>query len=250
MYFLPRNVFVLGLLLSAGPGMAQSTESAAMLQSTRDRINFSGLSISQNNILYGFQGPAGKLLGDSYVDTTFQAGNIRFYGRFGGSDSLGGVPVRLDLLANEIEIRVGATDVRVAKGPTVKQFDQNNALGGVSRYVNVREYRGEADELVGFFERLFAGNRSTLLLHPHVVIQKGNFNAALNVGSKDDEYIKKFDWYTVANGRAMKFSPNKKGVLALMDDKKEAIETFLKARKPDLKSRAGLVSVFAYYDSL
>ncbi len=121
-------------LLLAQPGVP----GAQMNQTTRDRINFSGLSIPQNGVLFGVEGEAGKLLGDGYIDTTFQAGTIRFYGRIGGSDSLTGVPVRLDLQANEVEIRAAPGNIRVAKGPSVKQFAQNNAGGGVSQYINVR----------------------------------------------------------------------------------------------------------------
>jgi len=114
----------------------------------------------------------------------------------------------------------------------------------------VRQYRGEADVLRGFFEQLYTGNRIELLLHPHVIVQKGNYNMALNVGSKDDQLVKKFDWYTAIKGQATKFSPTKKGVLNIMADKKEPIEAYLKTQKPDLKSRTGLVALFAYYDSL
>ncbi len=221
-----------------------------LTQTTRDRIVLNGLNISPNSVLFGMAHEPGQLIGNGYVDTTFQAGTIRFYGRLNGLDSLAGVPVRLDMQANEVEIRAAPGDVRVAKGPTVKQFAQNNAQGGVSHYINVRQYRGEADVLTGFFEQLYVGSRIELLLHPYVVVQKGNFNMALNVGSRDDELIKKMDWYAAAKGRATKFPPNKKGVLTIMVDKKGQIETYLKVQKPDLKSPTDLVALFAYYNSL
>ena len=77
-------------------------QSGGMMQTTKDRINFSGLIIPQTGVLFGVAGEAGKLIGDNYYDTTFQAGNIRFYGRIGGSDSLGGIPVRYDLITQEV----------------------------------------------------------------------------------------------------------------------------------------------------
>lgn len=232
------------------PLMAQ-TEQTAMLQTTRDRINFSGLAIPSTGVLFGFDGSPGQLVGDAYLDTTFQAGNVRFYGRIGlgKTDSLAGVPLRYDMRANEVEIRAASNDIRVAKGPSVRYFAVNNRLGTVSLYVNVREFRGEADELLGFFESIQPGKLS-LLLHPFVTVKKATYNPALNVGSKDEQILKKTTWYVAQNSRATKFTPNRKALLALMADKQEQIEAFLKEKDPDLKSRSGLMAVFAYYSSL
>lgn len=221
-----------------------------MTQSTRDRINFSNLTIPGTGTLFGIKGPAGKVIGDVYVDTVWQAGNVKFYGRFSTKiDSLAGVPVRLDLMANEVEIRAGPLDIRVAKAPTVRYVDVNNRFSTSSRFINVREYRGEADALSGFFEQVATG-KLDLLQHPSVYVRRANYNASLNVGTKDDEIMKKTDWYMAQNKRATKFSPTKKTLLDLMSDRKEQVETYLKKEKPDLKSRAGLVSVVAYYNGL
>ena len=72
----------------------------------------------------------------------------------------------------------------------------------------------------------------------------------MNTGTKDDELVLQKSWYVVRDKKAIKFSPGKKAVLSLMADKEDQIEAFLKAEKPDLKSRAGLLSVFAYYNKL
>lgn len=219
------------------------------MQTTKDRINFSGLMIPSTGVLFGVEGEKGKLIGDNYYDTTFQAGNIRFYGRVGGSDSLAGIPVRYDLLTQEVEVRTGANDIRAAKAPTVRYFVMNNRVGGPGVFINAREFRGEADELLGFLESLVSGKLSLLQRHS-IQLKKGNYNAALNVGTKDDEMVKKRDYY-VAKGRiAMKFSPSKKALLELMNDQQTAVEAYLKDKKPDLKKTNGLAEVFAFYNAL
>ena len=223
-----------------------------MTQTTRDRINFTTLSSTNNATLFTIKGEPGKLIGTSYLDTTWQAGNVKFYNRLGVSltaDSLAGVPVRLDLSANEVDVQAGTKTIKAVKATAVRYVDMNNAFGSVSRFINVHEYQGEADALTGFFEQLVAGKLG-LLLHPLIYIRRANFNVAMNVGTKDDELIKKMDWYAVRGKEAIKFSPGKKAVLDLMADKKEAVETFLKAEKPDLKSRQGLMVVFNYYNRL
>ena len=242
---------IICLLITTAITVARSqTQDEAMYQSTRDRINLSNLKVPGTGTMFGIKGPAGTLLGNPYVDTVWQAGNVKFYGKLNAlTDSLAGVPVRLDLMANEVEIRAGVGDIRAAKAPAVRYVDVNNRLGTSSRFINVREYRGEADALSGFFEQVVTGKLS-LLQHPTVYIKKATYNPALNVGTKDEEIMKKTDWYIAQNRRATKVAPSKKAVLELMSDRKEQVEAYLKTKKPDLKSREGLADVVAYYNGL
>ncbi|TAE23111.1 MAG: hypothetical protein EAZ91_22715 [Cytophagales bacterium] len=224
-------------------------QSGGMMQTTKDRINFSGLIVPATGVLFGVEGEKGKLIGDNYYDTTFQAGNVRFYGRIGAADSLGGVPLRYDLYTQEVEIRASPTDIRAAKAPTVRYFVMNNRLGGTSLFVNAREYRGASDELVGFLESLTTGKFSLLQRHS-IIVKTANFNAALNVGTKDDELVKKREFYVAKGRMVMKFSPSKKAILELMASQEAAIEAYLKEKKPDLKKASGLAQVFEYYNTL
>lgn len=221
-----------------------------MTQSTRDRINFSNLNIPNTGTLFGIKGIPGKVIGDPYIDTVWQAGNVKFYGRLTPkTDSIAGVPVRIDLLANEVEIKAGNKDIRATKAATVRYVDINNRTGTSSRFINVREYRGEADVLSGFFEQIVVG-KFDLLHHPTVYIRRSNYNSAMNVGTKDDEIMKKADWYLAYQKRAVKFSPSKKALLELMTDHKEQIEAYLKSKKPDLKEKTELTALVVYYNGL
>lgn len=237
--------------ITSGVAFSQA-QTDYMSQTTRERINFTNLNVSTNATLFSIKGPAGNVIGHPYLDTTWQAGNVKFYNRLGVSlttDSLAGVPVRLDLLANEVDVRAGATSIKAVKATAVRYVDINNSFGTVSRYINTHEYQGDGQAINGFFEQLVTG-KLDLLLHPSVYISRANYNMALNTGTKDDELVKKQDWYIARARQATKFSPGKKAILELMADKKEQIETFLKTEKPDLKSRAGLIAVFVYYNRL
>ncbi|GAB4025690.1 hypothetical protein [Spirosoma gilvum] len=243
-------LFAIGLFNSFSVFSQAQTE--YMTQTTRDRINFTNLAINNNSTLFTIKGDPGKLIGDPYLDTTWQAGNVKFYNKVGVSltnDSLAGVPVRLDLSANEVEIKAGANAIKAVKSSAVRYVDRNNLTGSVSRFVNVHEYQGEAETLTGFFEQLTTG-KLDLLQHPSVYIRKANYNVAMNTGTKDDEYMKKMDWYVARDKKAVKFSPGKKSVLELMADKKDQIEAFMKTQKLDLKSPSGLATIFAYYNKL
>lgn len=244
-----RHSFAFFFLLNVTiPLMAQNT---AIMQSTRDRLNYSSFSIPQTGVLFGVAGEPGKLIGSNYLDSTFQAGVIKFYGKIAGnSDSLAGVPIRLDLAKHEVDIRVKPGDIRAVQAVSVRYFDRNNLTGSVSRFINVREFRGDAEKLLGFFEQITAGKIALLQYH-YLFLRRGNYNAALNVGTKDDELVRKVDWYmTGAARKAQQFTPNRKTLLDMMADRRPEIEGFLKDKRPDLKSQTGLASVFNYYNTL
>ena len=86
-------------------------------------------------------------------------------------DSLVGVPVRLDLISDEVEIRAGANDIRAAQANRVRYVLMNNPRGTTSLFINAREYRGEADELTGFVELISPG-KLTLLEYPSIHVKK------------------------------------------------------------------------------
>lgn len=247
-----RSLIFTSLLLFAAFTVYSQEQTEYMTQTTRDRINFSNLNINNNATLFTIKGPAGTLIGTPYLDTAWQAGNVKFYNKLGMSltaDSLAGVPVRLDLLANEVEVRAGARNIKAVKATAVRYVDMNNSYGSASRYFNVDEFQHEGQSLTGFFEEVVRG-KLNLLVHPSVHVQKANFNVALNVGTKDDELVKKFDWYAGRGKQVIKFSPGKKAILELMSDKKDQMEAYFKQEKPDLKSRAGLLGLFVYYNKL
>ncbi|WP_338869463.1 hypothetical protein WBJ53_20190 [Spirosoma sp. SC4-14] len=245
-----RHFLLFGLLMASTVAAAQSNEEF-MNQTTRDKLNYTNVTSSITSSLFTIKGPAGKLLGDPYLDTTWQTGTVKFYNRIGTSlttDSLSNIPVRIDLNANEVEVRAGAKDIRVVNVTAVLYVDIHTS-NGKSRFMNVHEYQVEGNNLTGFFEQTATG-KLQLLLHPSIYLRRANYNVAMNTGSKDDELLKKFDWYVAQGKQAKKFSPGKKALLELMADKKEPVEAYLKNEKPDLKTRSGLVSVFSYYNSL
>lgn len=247
-----RFIFIYCCLLSASQPVFSQEQSELMNQTTRDRINFNNLTISNSATLFTIKGPAGTLIGSPYLDTTWQAGNVKFYKNLPLSlkvDSLAGVPVRLDLLANELDVKASVTDIKAIKASEIRYIDMNNAYGSVSRFINVQEFQSEERPGNGFFEQVVTGKLG-LLTHPSVHLQKSTYNVAMNVGSKDDKLVKRMDWYAVRGQQLVKFSPGKKSILELMDDKKEQIDIFLKTKKPDVKTREGLSVVFRYYNTL
>lgn len=243
----------LPLLLIANLLLHVSAGAQVINETTKDWIRLSGDPVPlTSGVISSFNHYNKRLLGTSYEDSTFQAGNIRFYGKVPGTriDSLTGVPMRHDLLTQQLEILAGPNNIRVAEAPRVRQFTINTPkLRTAAYYLNVREFRGEADVLLGFFEVLTTG-RATLLRYPSAIIRKSDYNVALSVGNKDDALELKQAWYMAMGPKAVAFTPSRKGILSLFADKEADMATYLKTQKPDLKSRAGLLATVAYYNSL
>lgn len=245
-----RLFLLLFLFALASTSVAQNQP---MNQTTRDWMNLSNGQLSQGTVsMPSFDQYRKQLLGSPFEDSTFQAGTIRFYGKIPGMriDSLVGVPMRHDLLTQNLEILAGPNNIRLAQAQQVRQFTVSSSyLKAATYYLNVREFRGEADQLLGFFEVLAAG-RATLLRYPATRISKSNYNVAMNVGNKDDALVLTQAWYAAVGRKAVAFTANRRGILALLADKGTEVEAYLKQQKPDLKSRAGLIAVFTYYNSL
>lgn len=224
---------------------------------TGDGLNLTNTATASGRIrqvdgMHGFDTYTKQLLGSPYEDSTFQAGNIRFYRPLPGttSDSIMNVPIRYELQAHQLEILASPNSIKVARAPQVRQFTMSNkALNTISYFVNVQEFRGETAQLEGFFDVVTTG-KAMLLRYPLVAVSKGNYNVALNVGSKDDELVVKQEWYVSLNKKVVAFTPGKRALIALFQDKEAEMTTFLKQQKPDLKTRSGLASVFEYYNSL
>ncbi|GAA4397680.1 hypothetical protein GCM10023187_07410 [Nibrella viscosa] len=225
-----------------------------MLETTRDQINREGFRIQQNNTVFGFKGEPGKRLGTNYLDTAWHSGQVTFYRTIQAPgapplDSLDQVAVRLDLLAGEVEFLAGYKDVRAVKADQVKEFSVRYPDAGNRRFVNVREYAGKAVPVRGFFEKLVDGKLS-LLAHHSIFVKKANYNPALNVGTKDDELVKRTEWYLATGQEVQKLSPGRRAVLEVMADKRPQIEAYLKTANPDYRSAADLAKLVRYYNNL
>ncbi|MBC8154673.1 MAG: hypothetical protein H7Z72_17385 [Bacteroidetes bacterium] len=228
-------------------------------QVTRDWLNSgAGLTANSNRVIPGIKGPEGKRLGTPYLDTTFRTGYVVFYDRLQLPDSppasvLKEVPVRLDLSTNEVEIRTKNQGVRVASWGLVRAFGIRDAVGSdTSWFANIREYNpltANPNVSTGFFEQVTVG-RLSLLRHHFVYVKRANYNAALNVGSRDDELEKQAEWYVARGRRVEKLPSGRKALIGLMGDKAPEIEAYMKAKKPDLKSKDDLKAAFRYYNSL
>ncbi|MRS62136.1 hypothetical protein [Larkinella terrae] len=248
--------------LSAQFGVLASILAASLAANAQTMPNISrdlisqGLYFTMSNFdvtpIYTMAGPGGSILGYPYLDTAFAKTTVIFYQNIAKPGNkpvleIPDTPVRYNITANNLEFLVDAKTVKAISGERAKQFSMERN-GQKTNFVNATEVGAPAD-VRGFFEQLNDGKLKLLIRH-QIYVKKPTYNPALSVGSKDTELIKEAIWYTSDGKNLVKFSPGRKGLLAVMQDKEDQISAYLKEKKPDLKNRAALTDVFTYYNSL
>lgn len=245
-----RYGFIVTILVSSLTATAQTIPNVS-----RDMLNLGPyFKVSNYDItpIYTMAGPEGKLLGYPYLDTAFAQTTVVFYQNIAkpGIKPVLEIPntaVRYNITANDLEFLVNHNTVKAISGERAKYFKMERD-GQTTTFINATEVGAPAD-VRGFFEQLNEGKLKLLIRH-QIYVKKPTYNPALSVGSRDTELIKEAVWYTSDGKNLAKFSPGRKGLLAVMKDKEEQISAYLKEKKPDLKNRAALTDVFAYYNSL
>jgi hypothetical protein len=232
--------------------LAQSTGNE-LSNVTRDMINLGGMRIpaNGNGTLFGIKGPRGNIVGDPYLDSTWHVGSIKLFQKIGPpgreGDSIANVPLRLDLHANELEVKItNSNEIRAVSGQQVRFF----TIEGNERrvFMSTRQFRSE-DNLSGFVE-LVASGRLSLVEYGKLNIIKPSYNEALGTGTKDTKITKSLQYYVVKGNTLFHIGTSKKKLLETMGDRTDDVEKFIKTNDLSLKSRADLSKIFAYYNSL
>jgi len=220
---------------------------------TRDMINLDGMKVSnvQNVAFFGIKGPKGNVVGDPYLDSTWHAGSIKLFQKIGPpgkeGDSIGVVPIRLDLWANDIEIKIpNAKEIRAVSGRQVRFFFVEGAEQRI--FMNVAQFKSE-DKIEGFVELIKSG-RISLVEHIKLNIIKPTYNEALGTGSKDTKITKSHQYYAVKGNTLFEIGTSKKKLLAAMADRADDVEKYIKTNDLSLKSRADMANIFTYYSTL
>ena len=96
---------------------------------------------------------------------------------------------------------------------------------------------------------MLINDKITVLLDRDYVLQKGNYNPALNVGKKDFYKVKQ-SVYIIENSTPTIIKMNKKSILEAVSPYQNQINTFVNTRKLDYKKTADVVEILREYNSL
>lgn len=227
------------------------------LQSSDDTLSLETKIRRHNSIvLSGFGDSSTEIQESFYLDPAWSVATVRFYPRTIGTskgtiklDSVSDVLIRVLLKGNDVEFNT-PEGVKVISGNLIKNFfiSQNGSL--VRRYINTQEFTDNNDVVKsGFFEVLADGNLK-LLEYSKLKIQQSDRMQAFNIESKSATTETEKLLFVAKGKEVVKFNAGKRGLYALMADKKPEIEKFVKENRLSLKDRIHLTKIFHYFNSL
>lgn len=203
--------------------------------------------IDEGDILYGMPLPESKVIGDTYMDTTWRRANVMLYEK---EKLIEGFPIRYDIYLDEVEFK-GKNGIKVIAGSKVKSFVWADSLTRTHSYfINGKGFRNEDNvPFTGFFEVLSEGT-VPLLKKTNIDIRKADYNVAMNVGSRDDKILKKNKFCVLKESRIIELPKSRKKFLTLFDDKSSQLEVFIKENNLLLHIEQDLEMILDYINSL
>lgn len=183
-------------------------------------------------------------IGDVYLTKNF---NISVFQLYEKDQLVEGFFSKLDLKNNEFDIQL-KNGVKVLDGHLVKSFIYDDSITRIRHsFVNAREWKTkEGGTLLGFFEILSAGE-ITLAGYTELEFIKANYNAAKNIGSKDNKYVKNANYFYTIN-QVVTPLPKRKSLFELFGERKDELQKYSEDNKLNLKNALDLIRLFNYYN--
>lgn len=206
-------------------------------------FDFNG--INNADLLYGIPLPAGKVIGDTYLDTHWKNSTILLYEK---DKLIEGYPVRYDIYPDELEI-MGRNGIKVLKGSQVRSFVWADSITRIPVYfVNAKDYKNEDDvAFTGFFQVLSDGSMP-LFKKTNIDIKKSDYNIQFNIGSPDDKILKKVKFYTLKGKQIVEVPSSRKKFLTLFDGNTDKIEQLIKDNNLTTSKEDHLKIIFQHYN--
>lgn len=205
-----------------------------------NNISDKSIQIGDASMLYGLNSHSSDLEGDYFWNQVFQKANVYFYpqelkmisGGIVKLDSLLGVGLRLDLWNDRVEFK-SPSGIKVIDAEKVSHVLIQESEGSISQFINPEEFQFEA--MKGLLMVLGVGGKRVILQSKEVLVQRPDYNPALDTGSKEFKIVKK-NHYHYWNGNQILNIDNKKNVANLLESLGLDAKKYLKNSKNKLKS--------------
>ncbi|MEQ8424658.1 MAG: hypothetical protein RIA63_08095 [Cyclobacteriaceae bacterium] len=194
------------------------------------------------DIMQGIPMPPGEVIGDYYLNDTWNISTVLIYGTDAMID---GYYVKYNLKDQKLEIKAPPVTrlLPSSKINSLVWFDSPSQKPFY--FVNANEYSLDGEQQTGLLEIVVDGKlplvRSTSLL-----IKKPDYNAAFNVGTNDEIIYKRPTLYYAQDMELVKIK-NKKQLLGVFEDSK-AMENYMKENSLNPNKDEDLVQIFTYYN--
>jgi hypothetical protein len=154
------------------------------------------------------------------------------------------LPMKYDLKTNLLEIKT-KTGIKVAELSKYKYF-QFEGDSVSHTYLSSLE---NAKEVEGLLEELVHG-KASLYAKLYLEIKPSNYNAAMDIGSKTDQYLKKEKLLLVKNDEVTDVTKKGKKILTYFDPYQQDIQNFVKQNSLSYKKKNDLAKMVMYYNRI
>lgn len=245
----PRSSGAILTLLVLSMGLVKAQNSAipnyVRAVNALERLSDSN-GLGTNEMVYGINLPPGKVIGDTYLSTSWKKSVILLYKE---NKLLEGYEVRYDVHADELEVKT-SKGIKVLKGHDIKSFMWIDSLRTEPYYfVNAADYKKDDAPLAGFFEVLVDG-QTPLFKKTRLAMKKANYNVALDVGSRDDKILKVHEYYVARSGKVTEIPSSRKKIASVFSPREDDITKFMDANDLSVRKESDLVHIFQFYNSL
>lgn len=178
--------------------------------------------------------------GSYYLDDNWKMSNIKLL----SNGVVKGYPAKLDLKHYELDLQIDG-EVKVIKLLTIREFSWIEMTGDSSKYVNTEHLYGAVDGTGRVMEELVE-NEISLYKYTETYILEANYNAAMNVGQKDNLIKTRETFYIAIDNKLTLIDPKLKKNEALFGELYNQVAEFTKNNKLKLNRQEDLIKIVSF----
>ena len=202
--------------------------------------------VDQFGIIKSIPAKQSQVIGSVYLNDEWLTSNIYLKRGLFPADRIEKVAIKVDLMTNTIELKT-EEGIKVLDQAKVDKFEWFNPQTNTREvYINGNHFTLNGTKFDNFCT--VYGNRGRLVKWSYVELQKADYNVALDVGNKEDRFIKKSKFYLLKDNELIELT--KKSVYLVMAPKADEIRQFIKKNRVNFTQESDIRSVIDYYDSL
>ncbi|MEM6360020.1 MAG: hypothetical protein AAF731_08000 [Bacteroidota bacterium] len=145
------------------------------------------------------------------------------------------VPIRYDLRNDQVEIKF-KNDIKVLNATSINQMILYAATSEMKKFKSIKNQ---------LFE-ILVEDKISLLKQTTITLKRPDYVPGIDVGSRNDEVVKKINYFSLIDGQLQPINLNKKKFAAEMKQYEEGIGEFLKSNRTKLRDEYDLIKVFLY----
>ncbi len=226
----------------SGAALQKTIRSNNIINLLNARPNFIG-----GNMVYGIPPEPKKLEGNTYLDLKWNIATILLYR---DQQLLEGYRARYNILSNMFELMEPTSNqISSMPGLRIQNIVWMDSSFNVPRFfVNGMDFQDEGSPISGFFEVLVDG-QMPLMRRTLAIFKESNYNTALMVGNRNDQFIKRNIYYYLDGVDVKEMPTNRKKLFAIFGDKAEFMEEFANSNTLNIRAPSSVFQLFTHYNS-